>query len=55
MNTSCKFFYLQEVKFALKGETPVYACEKGHDIENECVKSCPDFKQTKKKSNATRQ
>jgi hypothetical protein len=48
MNTSCKFFYLKEVNFALKGETPVYACDKGHDIGSECNKSCPDLKRTKK-------
>ena len=44
MNTSCrcKFFYLKETTFSLKGEWPIYACEKGHDINTECNKSCPD-------------
>ncbi len=39
----CKSFYLKEVIFDLKGELPVYACERGHDICLECNKSCPDL------------
>ncbi len=39
----CKFFYLREVVFDLKGELPVYACERGHDISAECNEACPDF------------
>jgi hypothetical protein len=47
MNTfyRCKFFYLKEVTSAPKGEFPIYACEREHDISTECDKSCPDFQQ----------
>jgi hypothetical protein len=47
----CKFFYLQEINFSVKGELPSYACEKGHDISVECTKSCPDFQKVKKTIN----
>lgn len=49
MNDSCccKFFYLKEISFAVKGELPKLACEMGHDISTECNRSCTDFQQIK--------
>ncbi len=43
---SCKFFYLKEISFGIKGEMPSYDCEKGHDVNTDCTKSCSDFQKT---------
>jgi hypothetical protein len=47
MNTlrRCKFYYLKEISFGVKGELPGYACEKGYDISNDCNNFCLDFQQ----------
>ena len=44
MNTlrRCKFYYLKEISFGVKGELPGYACEMGYDINTECSEFCPD-------------
>ncbi len=44
MNTfdRCKFLYLKEIVFDIKGELPIYACEKEHSVSNGCDKACPD-------------
>ena len=44
MNTllGCKFLYLKEISFAVKGELPSYACEKEHDISTKCSEFCSD-------------
>ena len=46
----CTFFYLSEVIFSLKGELPVYACDRKHEINTECNEACPDFQQIQIKS-----
>ena len=39
----CKSFYLKDITFTAKGDFPVYACDRGHNISNKCNKACADF------------